>query len=29
MNVKAKLRPFYVVKVIYEQTDEDLYLTMA
>ena len=29
MDIKAKLRPFYVAKVLYEQTDEDHYLTIA
>ena len=29
MNIKAKLRPFYVAKMLYEQTDEDHYLTIA
>lgn len=29
MDIKAKLRPFYVAKMIYEQTDEDHYLTIA
>lgn len=23
MNIKAKLRPFYVARMLYEQTDED------
>lgn len=26
MDIKAKLRPFYVAKMLYEQTDEDHYL---
>lgn len=29
MDLKAKLRPFYVAKMLYEQTDEDHYLTIA
>ena len=29
MNIKAKLRPFYVAKMLYEQTDEEHYLTIA
>lgn len=29
MNIKAKLRPFYVAKMLYEQADEDHYLTIA
>lgn len=29
MDVKAKLRPFYVAKMLYEQTDENHYLTIA
>ena len=29
MDVKARLRPFYVAKMLYEQTDEDHYLTIA
>ncbi len=29
MDIKAKLRPFYVAKRLYEQTDEDHYLTIA
>lgn len=29
MNINAKLRPFYVAKMLYEQTDEDHYLTIA
>lgn len=29
MDIKAKLRPFYVAKLLYEQTDEDHYLTIA
>ncbi len=29
MNIKAKLRPFYVAKMLYEQTDEENYLTIA
>ena len=29
MDIKAKLRPFYVLKMLYEQTDEDHYLTIA
>ena len=29
MAIKAKLRPFYVAKMLYEQTDEDHYLTIA
>lgn len=29
MDIKAKLRPFYVAKMLYEQTDEDHYLTIA
>ena len=28
MDIKAKLRPFYVAKMLYEQTDEDHYLTI-
>ncbi len=28
MDIKAKLRPFYVAKMLYEQTDEDHYLTV-
>ena len=27
MDIKAKLRPFYIAKMLYEQTDEDHYLT--
>ena len=29
MDIKAKLRPFYVAKLLFEQTDEDHYLTIA
>ena len=29
MNIKVKLRPFYVAKMLYEQTDEEHYLTIA
>lgn len=29
MDIKAKLRPFYVAKMLYEQTDEDHYLTIV
>ena len=29
MDIKAKLRPFYIAKMLYEQTDEDHYLTIA
>ena len=29
MDMKAKLRPFYVAKMLYEQTDEEHYLTIA
>lgn len=29
MDIKAKLRPFYVAKMLYEQTDEEHYLTIA
>lgn len=29
MDLKAKLRPFYVAKLLYEQTDEEHYLTIA
>lgn len=29
MDIKAKLRPFYVAKMLYEQTDEDHFLTIA
>lgn len=29
MNLKAKLRPLYIAKMLYEQTDEDHYLTIA
>lgn len=29
MNIKAKLRPFYVANMLYEQTDEEHYLTIA
>lgn len=29
MDIKAKLRPFYVSKMRYEQTDEDHFLTIA
>lgn len=29
MDIKTKLRPFYVAKMLYEQTDEDHYLTIA
>lgn len=29
MDIKAKLRPFYVAKLLYEQTDEEHYLTIA
>ena len=29
MDIKAKLRPFFVAQMLYEQTDEDHYLTIA
>lgn len=29
MDIKSKLRPFYVAKMLYELTDEDHYLTIA
>ena len=29
MDLKAKLRPFYVAKMLYERTDEDHFLTIA
>lgn len=29
MDIKAKLRPFYVAKMLYNQTDEEHYLTIA
>lgn len=29
MNIKAKLRPFYVAKMLYERTDEEHYLTIV
>ena len=29
MDLKAKLRPFYVAKMLYEQTDEEHYLSIA
>ena len=29
MDIKAKLRPFYIAKMLYEQTDEDHYLTIV
>ena len=29
MDIKAKLRPFYIAKMLYEQTDEEHYLTIA
>ena len=29
MDIKAKLRPFYVAKMLYDQTDEEHYLTIA
>lgn len=29
MDLKAKLRPFYVAKLLYERTDDDHYLTIA
>ena len=29
MDIKAKLRPFYIAEMLYEQTDEDHYLTIA
>jgi hypothetical protein len=29
MDLKAKLRPFYVAKMLYEQTDEEHYLTIV
>lgn len=29
MDIEAKLRPFYVAKLLYEQTDEDHFLTIA
>lgn len=29
MDLKAKLRPFYIAKILYEQTDEEHYLTIV
>lgn len=29
MDLKAKLRPFYIAKMLYEQTDELHYLTIV
>ncbi|WP_407384154.1 hypothetical protein [Ruminococcus sp.] len=29
MDIKSKLRPFYVAKILYEQTDENHYLTIV
>lgn len=29
MDIKAKLRPFYVAKILYEQTDDNHYLTIV
>lgn len=29
MDIKAKLRPFYVAQMLYERTDEEHYLTIA
>ena len=29
MDKDAKLRPFYLAKILYERTDEDHYLTTA
>ena len=29
MDIKAKLRPFYIAKMLYDQTDEDHYLTTS
>ncbi len=29
MDIKARLRPFYIAKMLYEQTDENHYLTIA
>lgn len=29
MDIKAKLRPFYVAKMLNERTDEEHYLTIA
>ena len=29
MDIKAKLRPFFIAKMLYEQTDEDHYLTIV
>ena len=29
MDIKAKLRPFYVAKMLFERTDEEHYLTIA
>ena len=28
-DIKSKLRPFYIAKMLYEQTDEDHYLTIV
>lgn len=28
MDLQAKLRPYYVAKMLYERTDEDHYLTI-
>lgn len=29
MDIKSKLRPFYIAKMLYAQTDEDHFLTIA
>ena len=29
MDIKAKLRPLYVAKLLFERTDEEHYLTIA
>ena len=29
MDIKAKLRPFYVAKMLYEQTDEEHYFVKS
>ena len=29
MDIKAKLRPFYIARMLYENTDEEHYLTIA
>ena len=29
MDIKAKIRPFHIAKMLYEQTDEEHYLTIA